>query len=216
MALTQNERSAASRHRLVVETVKLIGRRGVDGFRLADLGDKDKSLAVVYFKTKEGLVLAATHHVLRAQEAPSAAEEGLAGLVGAVRAAFDRAAEDPDSARALAVLMSSITLDGAVRDLVAGAKAEQRRQLEAALDLARKDRSVRYDIDPAAQAALIASGLQAALAVVISEAGLDRRKIQDEFVRCLTLSLEVRPSGRLPTIKRAAQPPAPAGDLFNP
>jgi AcrR family transcriptional regulator len=215
VALTQNQRSTASRQRLIRTAVKLVGQRGVDGFRLSDLGAKDKSLAVVYFKTKEGLILAATQHVLAAQMVPRAVDAGFGSVVGAVKAAFDRAGEDPDSARALAVFMTSLTLDGAIGDLVASAKAEQRKQFEEALEVARKDRSARYDSDPAAQAALIASGLQATIALVISDVGVDRCKIQDEFIRCLTLSLEAGLARKRPARKHAAEEPAFKGDLFD-
>ena len=102
----------------------------------------------------------------------------------------------------------------AVRDIVATARADQRKKLEVALDLARKDRSVRYDIDPAAQAALIVSGLRGAIAVVISEPTFDWGKIREEYIRGLELSLEP-PLSRKPLARKRAAAGAAQGKLFN-
>jgi AcrR family transcriptional regulator len=205
---SQVQRSAASRERILDATVRLVGDRGVDGLRLADLGSSDKSLAVIYFGTKEGLLLAVADRLLT--EPLSQARDGLRGLLTEIDAVFELAREDRAAARARVVLMTSITLEGALRERVDRAKAAQRARIQDALSDGRGS-GVHREVDILTKSALLGPTLWAAVGLTVSQTRLTSGSvIRDDFVRSLAVSLKARPSAMFPGADRPIEP----GELF--
>ena len=179
---SQLERRAASRDRIIAKMTLLVGQRGVEGVRLLDLGQADKSLAVIYFKTKGGLVLEVIERLLPLLVGEFEVRSGQERLNAEINASFDFAERDPTGARAAAVLLTSITLQGAIRDRVEQAKLGSRRRLELGLQAAASSPAARANAS--LRAALIASSLQGAIALMLSDENFaDRKSVRAEFTK---------------------------------
>ena len=125
---------------------------------------------------------------------------------------FALAREDRAAARALVVLMTSITLKGALRDRVGQAKAEQKARFQFALEAGRTQRLVHREVDILTRSAMVGPSLSNAVGLVLSDDRYsDGRVVRDEFVRALRASL----MAKSPSTSPANEPPLRAGELFS-
>lgn len=100
----QSERTAEARRKLLDATVELIGLRGLEGFSLADVGERagvSRGLPGHHFKTRERLVDLAVAELL--DPAGAAGEPGLERLLTALR----RGLEPSARRSALVVILSA-------------------------------------------------------------------------------------------------------------
>jgi AcrR family transcriptional regulator len=87
----QGERSGEARRKLLAATVELVGERGLDGFTLAEVGERagvSRALPGHYFKTRDQLVDAAVDELLKPPGLP--ADGGLEVLLASLARSLGR------------------------------------------------------------------------------------------------------------------------------
>jgi AcrR family transcriptional regulator len=165
---TQPERVAESDRRLLAAALRLIGERGYRGTSLAAIGEAagySRGLAHERFGSKAGLLWAAVKHVLRVwnQEGHARANSAHVG-VDALCDLIDNhrhAVEHGEGLRPFYALMFEAL--GPTPDLLPEFRALHRRfraQIEATLSAGITAGTIRGDVVPAAQAALLLGALR--------------------------------------------------------
>lgn len=175
----QAERSREARRKILTATIELIGAKGLDGFSLAEIGDRagvSRALPGHYFKSRELLVSEAARELLRPADAAS--ECGLEDLLKS----FERSLSKVGSVRVQA-LMIILTAPpdrapAPAAFLTYWRAAEQ--FVEAHLHAAISAGAIKADLDVAATARRLVAGVygEAIMGAMPAAADVAQRRIQ--------------------------------------
>ena len=158
VSLTQEERTGAARRSLVDATIDVLaneGYRGVTFARVGEVAGISRGLIGYHFGTKRALIETVISSIRDNywQQAVSRAAEsrevsGLDALRKMVATYLDRLSRDPRPAKVMLVLgTESMNEHPSIRAAVRDAYADQRRELQAFIDVGQKDGSIRAGVD---------------------------------------------------------------------
>lgn len=194
---TQGERRAQAERSLLDAAVQLIAERGIERFTLAEVGLRagySSGLPAHYFGRKDALVAAVARTITERfgddLERHLVLKPGLDGLLATAAFYLDSAAADPQTARALSVLLGESLhrpdLLAEIARINRLGTAELERQLAYGIEQGR----IRADLDVPSEAVLILAGLRGTIAQWLADPeGLRIEALRDAFLANLRQSL---------------------------
>lgn len=195
---TQAARREEAETKLLKAATRLIATSGLDGFRLAEVGEAagySRGLPVHYFGTKENLLVRVAQYLVDAfatslAEHPAAAP-GLPRLEQMVR--HYCALPATTGVRALTLLVSHARVVPALRDTLQRLNADGLRSLEIELRAGVALGQFRADIDCTRVAQMIFSFLRGHLSFMVLDSAFDARGVGEEFLGALVRSVAAAP-----------------------
>lgn len=194
---THAERREEAAQRMLDAAVRIVAERGLEYLTLAECGEAagySRGLAAHYFGTKDELIAAIAHHIVREyanrSRGGSRGRKGLEGFLNAVEFYIDSGRDRVLQLRAFnAVLATGPThpeLAKAIAQLNRDSVAGFARGLETCL----KQGAVRADIDPQAQARMLVAMLRGLMTQwLLDPSGIDLDAVKAELLNSLRRSL---------------------------
>jgi AcrR family transcriptional regulator len=196
---TQAERRGEAEASLVEAAIKLLAKRGYDGFTLADVGEAagySRGLPAHYFGRKEDLLVLVAQRAVDAYHLAVArlppADPGLPRIAALVRCYVQSG--NNRGRRAMSLLISEAIvrpeLKQTINDLNAQGLASLRSELEAGVNAG----NVRSDVNLDHQAKLIYAFLRGQMTFAVLEANYDGEAVGEEFIATLQARLAGPPA----------------------
>ena len=190
---TQAERRDEAEARLLIETIKLVGKCGYDGFTLADVAEAagySRGLPTHYFGSKEGLLTRVVEYVTQDYNDSITTNpevmRGLPALENMVRT-YVRVKGAP--IRTFQILNAQALVRPGLKTTMSRLTIQSLKSIEKEIRAGIELGNIRQDIDASAHAAMIYSFLRGQLAFAAFDRDFDQEVVGAEFIETMRARL---------------------------
>ncbi|WP_321325413.1 TetR/AcrR family transcriptional regulator [uncultured Parasphingorhabdus sp.] len=190
---TQAERREEAETRLLVETIKLVGECGYDGFTLADVAEAagySRGLPAHYFGSKEGLLARVVEYVTQDYHDSIAKNpEILHGLPALENLVHTYVRVNGAPIRTFQILTAQALVRSGLKMTMSRLTNQSLKSIEKEIRAGIELGNIRKDIDVSAHAAMIYSFLRGQLAFAAFDRDFDQEAAGKEFIETMRARL---------------------------
>jgi AcrR family transcriptional regulator len=198
---TQAERRAEAERRVLEAAAQIVAERGIDGVTLAEAGERagySRGLPGHYFGSKDEMLAAMAESIIEefgeARRTRQRGKTGLASLMAAIDAYFERPAMGAAKVRAFTAVLMGAAHKPALAQAVADFNRDTATDLGRLIQTGIEAGDIRPDLDPRTQALILMASLRGIMAQwVLDPDGIDLAQVRAEFMALAQRSL-VNPS----------------------
>jgi AcrR family transcriptional regulator len=194
---TQAERRDEAERRILEAAALIVAEQGLEAITLAEAGERagySRGLPSHYFRTKNDLVSALGAYIIElfmARRRASASNiPGFDGLIASISYYFEHPPQNANMVRAFQAVLAGAIHTPAIAATVATLNRESIAEIAAAIRAGIESGSVRADVDPELEGALILAALRGSVALWLANPdGIALDRMGTQFISTLRRSL---------------------------
>jgi AcrR family transcriptional regulator len=186
------DRRAESEERLISAAIEIIAKRGLEGLRLAELGEiagYSRALPAHYFGRKEDLMAVIVRRIIETNHATVASagsgEPGLRHIIASVEAYIRSMLEHHANIVALHAVFGSAPTNPALLDTVAGLNEESICHLGRSFDAAVRKGELKSDTDSRSEAVRLLAFLRGLGSMHLVDKSMPIERLASDYIESL-------------------------------